>query len=671
MSIQLSISLLISDRPETAGKCLSSLKPLLKELDSELIVVFTGKNKSLLELIQQYTSHIIPFSWCDDFSKARNAGLREAKGEWFLYLDDDEWFEDTAEIIRFFKSGEYKQYQSALYMQRNYSDWGGTQYSDSHVGRMCRLTPDTKFVYPIHENLNPFLEPYKYFQTYVHHFGYIEKKVDGKKTRKNSRNLPLLLDSYKKKPFAQCCMQIVQEYAAMKEYNTAVSYCREGLKLAAKEGSRIESYELWMQATLPFLVSSTGERRSALKEGETLLASPRTLEVSKAHLYAFLAGICKDLNEPQKGLSYVQQYHQTMEYLRRHPEKADRQKCLSITFSDAERFSAETYITGLSFAADMGNTALLKEILSWIPWDNEFLVLPYYSRLEEWKRDYETQADTILGGYSQLKTDNAYVSFQKAIYIARHGVRPDAEFYWQKCAAACPEELQSYFVEAAINNRFSLKSLLENISLESWTKCADELAERINISDMPEFYQRILPELKAYPLCLERLCQRFLEKQMNHGYLEDSKLQELLGQYCGSVIAEATALYREEMLNNLDSYALPPIYKFAFLTRDVLRFIEKGNLAECVPLLKKAVHIYPRMSAVIGRLTRQLDEQASKPQTVSDEFLVLGDQVKQVLSGLIANGQWNEAYGVVIQLTALLPDDLEVLRLKQEILCNM
>ena len=106
MNIQLTISLLVSDRMETLGKCLASLSPLLRELDSELIVVFTGKKEEALTLVQQYTSHIIPFVWCNDFSKARNAGLKEAKGEWFLYLDDDEWFEDTGEIIHFFQSGE-------------------------------------------------------------------------------------------------------------------------------------------------------------------------------------------------------------------------------------------------------------------------------------------------------------------------------------------------------------------------------------------------------------------------------------------------------------------------------------------------------------------------------------------------------------------------------------
>ena len=151
MNIQLTISMLVSDRIDTLGRCLESITPLLKELNSELIIVYTGQNPDTLKLAEKYTSHIIPFSWCSDFSRARNAGLKEAKGEWFLYLDDDEWFEDVEDILRFFKSGEYKDYQSALYVQRNYNDWAGTSYVDANVGRMCRLTPETEFIYPIHE----------------------------------------------------------------------------------------------------------------------------------------------------------------------------------------------------------------------------------------------------------------------------------------------------------------------------------------------------------------------------------------------------------------------------------------------------------------------------------------------------------------------------------------
>ena len=100
-NILLSISLLVSGRKETK-KCLDSLRPLLDQIPSELILTDTGCDAETRALLEQYTDHILEFEWCKDFSKARNVGLKAARGEWFLYLDDDEWFEDTTEIVDFF-----------------------------------------------------------------------------------------------------------------------------------------------------------------------------------------------------------------------------------------------------------------------------------------------------------------------------------------------------------------------------------------------------------------------------------------------------------------------------------------------------------------------------------------------------------------------------------------
>ena len=78
------------------------------------------------------------------------------------------------------------------------------------------------------------------------------------------------------------------------------------------------------------------------------------------------------------------------------------------------------------------------------------------------------------------------------------------------------------------------------------------------------------------------------------------------------------------------------------------------------------------MSGAISCLSDYMEEKLKEPpQQISEEFKVLGNQVKQVLNGLVANGQWGEAYGVAEQLLALLPGDLEVLKLKQEIMRHM
>lgn len=670
MKIQLTISLLVSDRIETLGRCLSSLKPFLRELDSELIVVYTGKNPETRKLVEQYTSHIIPFTWCNDFARARNAGLSEAKGEWFLYLDDDEWFEDTGEIIEFFKSGEYRQYQSADYIQRNYLDWEGISYSDAYVGRMCRLYEETRFVYPIHENLRPFPEPCKRFDTFVHHFGYVGKKDEGVQEDKSDRNLSLLMKRLEEEaPSAHLYAQLTQEYAAIREYDTAIRYCREGLELALKEDRR-DSLEMWLQLELPHLISCSGDLKRALEEGERLLSSPRLEEVGALNLAVMLVGLCWDLKEYERGLKYVLLYRKKLKYLRKHPEEADAQNGITATFAGAERQAAALYIKGLFFASGTGDYEMAEKILSWIPWEDQSQVSAVYRSLEDWKRQYEVKED-ILKGYSKLVSEDSYVSLQKAYDAERKGRLSEAAGFWELCASACPEGFQEQLIRMAVKDGFALNTLLKEMPLEEWEDCVQVLAEEIPLPGQTEFYGRILPELLEYPLFAERLKQCFLERQLTKGMLDPACLTAFFSDYCESVIADAGILYRGEILENPDSRLLPVKYKFAVIIKDALQFIEAGKFAECVPLLSKALHVYPRMSVAVSHLTRYLNEKIKNPpQAVSEEFSALGGQVKQVLSGLMTGGQWEEAYGVTARLLPLLPEDMEILRLKQEILRN-
>ena len=93
--IKLTISILVSNRKDTVPKCLESLRPLLEQVDSELIITDTGCDDDLVEFMRQYTDNIVKFEWCKDFAAARNVGLDMAKGQWFMFIDDDEWFEDV------------------------------------------------------------------------------------------------------------------------------------------------------------------------------------------------------------------------------------------------------------------------------------------------------------------------------------------------------------------------------------------------------------------------------------------------------------------------------------------------------------------------------------------------------------------------------------------------
>lgn len=230
----LTISMLISGKKDMR-KSLECLLHFKRAISCEVILVDTGCNPEQRRLIERYGDKIIDFAWCDDFAAARNAGLKEAGGEWFLYLDDDEYFENPREIISFFRTGEYKRYHSAAYVVRSYLDAEGRRYTDSCLTRMAELEPETRFEGKIHEYLQPLREPKKLFGDLVHHYGYVYENEAARKAH-NSRNIKPLLEMQRRCPGdPKWVVYLAQEYLAMEEYQKAAEICRTGLEEYEKE----------------------------------------------------------------------------------------------------------------------------------------------------------------------------------------------------------------------------------------------------------------------------------------------------------------------------------------------------------------------------------------------------------------------------------------------------
>ncbi|MCM1063803.1 MAG: glycosyltransferase [Eubacterium sp.] len=225
----LSISLLASNRKETIRKCLDSLLPIMEKVSSELIIVDTGCDAETQAILREYTDHIIPFVWCDDFSKARNAGLKEAKGEWFMFIDDDEWFLDVRDIVDFFVKGEYKEYGLANYIVRNFTNIEGTEWDDCWVTRMIRRTAETRFRSRIHEYMDPAPGNLKLLKSTAGHFGYIFDSQE-KLYRHAQRNITRLLEMLEEEPDnTRWWTQLAQEYKGIREYHRMYELCREGI----------------------------------------------------------------------------------------------------------------------------------------------------------------------------------------------------------------------------------------------------------------------------------------------------------------------------------------------------------------------------------------------------------------------------------------------------------
>lgn len=231
----LSISMLCNGRhQDETQKCLASLQKIREQIATEIIIVDTGCDEKMREMISVYADQVIPFKWCDDFAKARNAGLKACTGEWFMYIDDDEWFEDSAPIADFFTSGEYRRYGYAAYEQRNYLDHSGNDYDTFWVYRLSRRTDELHFKGRIHEYLKPLSDESKLLNCYVNHYGYV---YDNEKEHyaKAIRNIKPLREMIREEPEnLHWYSQLAQEYMAIGEHGRLYDFSTRVIKALDK-----------------------------------------------------------------------------------------------------------------------------------------------------------------------------------------------------------------------------------------------------------------------------------------------------------------------------------------------------------------------------------------------------------------------------------------------------
>ncbi len=265
----LSISMLVSNnRRDTIEKCMESLIPLREAISSELVIVDTGCTDGSIEIARKYADKVISFSWCNDFSTARNAGLFECTGQWFLFLDDDEWFEDVSGLIEFFCGREKEQYDALCYVTRNYGDFAGETYTDAYVCRGVKRTPETRFCGKIHEWLEPIPRAVKQVSDYVHHFGYVYRSEE-EKQKHAQRNIVLVEQAVKENPkdIRMCC-QLVQEYRLIKRYEEALEECNAMLE--KKLFPNNNPFVQYLLLAIPRIYREQGRYEQALEAFEHL-----------------------------------------------------------------------------------------------------------------------------------------------------------------------------------------------------------------------------------------------------------------------------------------------------------------------------------------------------------------------------------------------------------------
>lgn len=311
---QLTISLLISNRIETIPRCLDSLRPIMEAIPCELILIDTSKNAQVHNLLLTYTDQVYEFDWCNDFAKARNEGLKRAHGEWFMFLDDDEWFVETDALIEFFRTGEHRAYGYANYQVRNFKDKEYIYYDDCRLERLFRIERDTKFVRKIHEQFYPVRGLCKALSTLAYHSGYAYESQEERR-KHFERNCALLRDMIKEEPNNMYwLLQMTQEYSYVGEHERLVDHCKECLeKIASIDEAYVNRQRGTFYAGVVTGYLRLHEYAKSIEWAQKALTDKRSGNLLKAMMHLRKAEAFLGLGETEKARDEVQKYFAAVE----------------------------------------------------------------------------------------------------------------------------------------------------------------------------------------------------------------------------------------------------------------------------------------------------------------------------------------------------------------------
>ncbi len=353
--IKLTIGILVSNHIKYIRKGMEAIKPLLDAVPSELIVVDTvGPENSdgSLDVVREYTDKIYHFDWIDDFSAARNVAIDHARGEWFMYFDDDEYFDDVTEFIDFFKSGECEKYNIAYYYTGDYTK--KDFFQKAMAERMVRRTNNTRFVGIVHERFNETYLPIKQFKAFTHHFGYLYETPE-QKDAKTKRNLPLLEKELSIRGLnTHVCAQIIQEMMAI-DQEEASKRCTEFVNELEKSVSMEDVCGQWLLLAKVRFMALWQSLDGILDIEKYLQGKYRLNETSRLILAQQVACVAFSNKDYRVTADRVKTYFDMLDWLEKHDNERIMQSTADFPAFMIERVLFNMVRIGLISENRLGN----------------------------------------------------------------------------------------------------------------------------------------------------------------------------------------------------------------------------------------------------------------------------------------------------------------------------
>lgn len=230
----------------------------MRQIADEIIVVDTGSTDNTLTILENAGINPYHFTWCNDFSAAKNYAIQQASGDWIVFLDADEYF-DVLSVQRFrTEMARYhvnKKIGAIMCQLVNIDADNRNKIINTMIQvRIFRNSRDIYYKNPVHEQL--VTKPGKYimqkcFNLQIMHTGYSTTIV----RQKAERNLPILKQKEKmaltKNDKGESYLFLMDAYNCLGNYDKVREYAQKTIENGIITlGNEIYPYTLLITAMI-------------------------------------------------------------------------------------------------------------------------------------------------------------------------------------------------------------------------------------------------------------------------------------------------------------------------------------------------------------------------------------------------------------------------------------
>ena len=706
----LSIGMIVKNEEKYLRDCLTSLKPILEQIQSELIIYDTGSTDSTIEIAKEFTDLVFEIEWRGDFAWARNHPLRKAKGKWYMSIDADTVFQDVSDLISFFTTGEYRNYDMANYRLINIIP--NDIPNEFRYAGLFKMFNGIQYVGKIHETIKINQPIVKNLGALAYHYGYNYENEEQLK-EKAERNIKPLKEELKHNPNnMRTVAHLVTEYMNIKSIDKALEVIDGVFSVAANKNNEQLYYHVLFHKLILIKI--------LLKAHEDVINLVYEYFIFNQKKYVTLVELKKYQGDAFKAL---ERYEEASEAYKEALElfEQNKQGLLDITITMAtiindKILKDDTPIIDaiVSCYTSISDFKLAKE---WSKRSKNFENFEYFETFvmsQVGSKKFEKIAE--LYEYAQIQEDDieydniiksiennfSNIEIKKNIVLAITELE-NKDMYTALCELCLmhinEEDLKSE-LEYFINNTDNLPQYYGDIILYAMQTDIDfsQTLENMQIVDSNEFVSNIL----SLNVNSEEILLRFLEEgDFNNSSLNFKRIISTMGMFAvgrilnrdkpesiiESIILDDIKIRLFETAARFRQSYLLEVYKPEVYCEDMIngltegdRFTYYANIAlDCrdnndISGYIKNLHIVlkanPKMKDIIKRIGEILKkrEESLKPKQTSDVQMLLEQELtnlKKAISNLLKTGKKEQASMMLANYALINPKDPDIVTMKK------